>query len=200
MINLNVPISASIEITTKCNNNCLYCFNNLHGLDEISITNFRKILDILKENNIFFIKLSGGEPLVHSKFKQISLILKKYNCFNKSIITNGLLIDKYYNIINKCYDKIGISIDGSKETHSRLRGKLSYDKIINNVDKIKIPKIMYVTISKLNYKNIGDIIKIGELYHFGSIVFLYYKPIGLGTKSKGLLHLTEKIKISLKHL
>lgn len=196
--NLNAPLSTSIEITTKCNNRCKYCFNYQHGQDEMSITNFRKILTILKKEKVLFIKLNGGEPLVHSKFKQISFILHKYNCFNRSIVTNGLLIDKYYKIINKCYDKIGISLDGPRKIHSSLRGELSFDKIITNISKIKIPKIMYVTISRLNYKCVDDIIKMGERYNFTSIVFLFYKPIGLGHQFKKDLNLTERNKHQFK--
>jgi len=188
---LTAPISASIEITNNCNSNCIYCYNSLRSKSQLNLSNFIKILKILEKNGIFQIKLSGGEPTTHSEFLEFSNQLSKFK-FNNSLVTNLLIDDvKIIDSINVNFNHVGISIDGPEKIHDKLRGKGSFKKIMSVLPKIKIKKIMYVTISKINCDHLKSIIKLAEKLNFDGVVFLIYKPQGHQIKHRHELELTK---------
>ncbi len=188
---LTVPISASIEITNNCNSNCIYCYNSLRSKSQLNLSDFIKILNILDKNDIFQIKLSGGEPTMHTQFLEFSNQLSKFK-FNNSLVTNLLIDDvKIIDSINTNFNRVGISIDGPEKIHDKLRGKGSFKKIMSVLPKIKIEKIMYVTISKINCDHLKSIIKLAEKLNFAGVVFLIYKPQGHQIKNKYKLELTK---------
>lgn len=96
---------ANIIINNFCNLNCSYCFaNDIVNIDknkEISLFNLKKIINwILKDSSNEYIGIIGGEPTLHSKFKDILLYLSENNI--KSILfTNGIELFKYIDYIPK---------------------------------------------------------------------------------------------------
>ncbi|MCK5510828.1 4Fe-4S cluster-binding domain-containing protein [Candidatus Parcubacteria bacterium] len=67
--NLIAPISVNLEVTDQCNLKCFFCFcgteayqDSLSSISNSEKTkNAKRILDILAKNNIFEIRLFGGE-------------------------------------------------------------------------------------------------------------------------------------------
>lgn len=85
-----------VEITSQCNKNCDFCYNNFSSggsYQEITIYDLRVIVHFAKANGIQNIVLSGGEPLLHSRFFEIVNILKDED-INVTVITNGMLLDE----------------------------------------------------------------------------------------------------------
>jgi len=75
----------------------------------------------------------GGEPLL--EIEKIKKIIDEINVSFK-MQTNGKLLDKLpINYLRKI-DKILISLDGTKEITDFNRGEGTYEKVINNVQKI----------------------------------------------------------------
>lgn len=68
--NLSSPIYVQVEITSDCNNRCLYCYNfwrytqNLEKRKSLPIEGWEKIAQILGENNVFYVTVTGGEPFL----------------------------------------------------------------------------------------------------------------------------------------
>lgn len=171
----NKNIYFIIDVTKKCNFNCLYCFRNLD--DNRIITNDRLqdicsyILNISKKRKLknVTVQVWGGEPLlaidklefVYNFFKDTSIILKI------DIETNGSLITD--SIAKKLYDmkvNVGISLDGTKR-HQDIQRRLINDKSSNemvtkgikNLKKYYGDNVSGITVvTKYNYKDIADII------------------------------------------
>lgn len=65
----------NILITNFCNQNCPFCFTRAEMSNklirkEMSLENFKKTLLKIKKNpEIQVVKLLGGEPTLHSRFK-----------------------------------------------------------------------------------------------------------------------------------
>lgn len=94
---------ALIEITTNCNKNCKFCYNNFSkhtNGKEISLEQLCFIKNILKRENISKIAFTGGEPLIYSK---LDAALELFDDFEITIITNGYALTP--NIINKIKQK-----------------------------------------------------------------------------------------------
>ena len=98
---------SGISLINKCQLNCKYCFakdiiKTSKTKEEISIENFKYVLDFLKTGNSEQpLKLVGGEPMLHSRFSEIIDIVKNDKYFNNVMIfTNGLDLDKYIDLVN----------------------------------------------------------------------------------------------------
>jgi len=81
--------------------------------------------------------LSGGEPLLYSKFADLLRLCKRAGCFAE-ICTNGLLLDKFFDVISdNPYVSFYLSLDGTGAINDALRGQGVYDKVVNNIKRLK---------------------------------------------------------------
>ena len=164
-----------IDVTKKCNFNCLYCFRNLD--DDRIITNDKLqdicsyILNITKKRKLknVTVQVWGGEPLlaidklefVYNFFKETNIMLKIDIETNGSLITNS--------IAKKLFDMkvdVGVSLDGTKK-HQDLQRRLINNKSSNKMVKKGIQNLKkyygdnisgITVVTKYNYKDITDII------------------------------------------
>ncbi|MCM8820169.1 MAG: radical SAM protein, partial [Candidatus Omnitrophica bacterium] len=86
------PTEAHLELTYRCNLNCVYCYC-LKDPNEISTNRFKEIISKLKDLEVFFLTFSGGEPLLREDFLELYLYARKKG-FLISILTNGTLFNK----------------------------------------------------------------------------------------------------------
>lgn len=130
-------ISAYIEITSKCNLRCKHCYNSSGNNNEMPFEKFKEIVLELKKLGVNFISLSGGEPLLHSRFWELLDFLDSENIFFL-IITNGCLwTDNIIQKIKKYSCNIQLSLDGgSEQTHDFIRGTGMFNLAINNMEKL----------------------------------------------------------------
>lgn len=108
----------NLMITGKCNLNCLHCFNakdNAPLNSELSYEQILNILDQAKEIGVHAFTLTGGEPLVHSRFLDIVRAIYERDMFIFELNTNGLLLNqKMLDVFKElgCNPLIKISFDG----------------------------------------------------------------------------------------
>lgn len=67
---LGVPYSASIEILTKCNFDCVHCYIPEHT-QEMPTKTVLQIIDQMKELGVFELMLTGGEIFLHKGIMEI---------------------------------------------------------------------------------------------------------------------------------
>ena len=177
------PKSLELQLTYCCNLRCKMCGQwgpkgifkkNIVSLkkQEISTKTWKNIIDQTAKWKSR-INIWGGEPLLRKDIFEIIKYIKskRLKC---SVVTNGILIEKYYKeIIESKLDKIFLSIDGTKEIHDKIRGiKGTFEKISRGIDKLqnlkkkknlKRPSIeVLFTISKYNYKIIDKMPYVGK--------------------------------------
>ena len=158
-----------IALTNRCQLNCKYCFSkDIRKIDktEISIDDFKYLLDFLKSGNENFIKLAGGEPLLHSQFPKImELLTNDDNIKSIEIFSNGIIIDKYIDKLTN--PKIsGILINCNSENDI---GKSFYNKLKNNIallsetNKNRLGIGINLYHKDMDYSFIFDLLKIAKL-------------------------------------
>ncbi len=92
-----IPLSAEIELTERCNNNCTHCYINLPANDqdakkrELSFEEIKEVVDQAVEMGCLWWLITGGEPLLRKDFTDIYLYLKKKGVLI-SVFTNATLI------------------------------------------------------------------------------------------------------------
>lgn len=126
---------SNIMLTDICNLRCPYCFANEfvnRDANEISLENLKRALDFLADGKekIGKFGLIGGEPMLHSKFREILQMLQKEERLTKVIVfTNGLLIDQY---IDELADpKIHLLINFNPP---EILGERRYEKLLHNLE------------------------------------------------------------------
>lgn len=87
------PVLLTWEMTSRCNFNCPFCYiknNNIEN--EITFHDVKDTLDLLVNEGLFEVYLSGGECLLIKDFLNIYRYLKEKGVF-VTVFTNGSLID-----------------------------------------------------------------------------------------------------------
>ena len=164
------PISVQFELTSRCNQACIQCYNQ-SGIDknidnnDISVDKWIEIAETLAAIRIPQIIISGGEPTIlgDDLFKIMDVFHDVGTHF--VFITNGMNIserniDKFakYN-----YAWMQFSIDGSTEdVHDYVRGaKGSLKKVVKAVSLARsrgIPVGIASTIVRNNLHQVSDLI------------------------------------------
>src|SRR3990170_6241101 len=94
-----IPISGSLELTFRCNNNCIHCYCNMSSNDrsemakEMDTFMINRILDQIADEGCLWLMITGGEPLLRPDFKEIYLYAKKKGML-LALFTNGTFIDE----------------------------------------------------------------------------------------------------------
>ena len=92
-----VPMEVSIEVTRRCPLECLHCYNNLPMADhaartrELSLEEYRRLLDEIADAGCFWILFTGGEIFARADFLDIYSYAKSKG-FLITLFSNGTMI------------------------------------------------------------------------------------------------------------
>jgi len=96
----DLPEEIMIEVESRCNFNCKFCFNKAsfaekgYRIDNLKSSYIRKIIDNAKKVGVKIIRFTGGEPMLRPDlFKLIKYAKSKK--LEVRLNTNGSLISKY---------------------------------------------------------------------------------------------------------
>ena len=138
--NIAVPTRYVLNITNRCNLRCDMCTQlNEHGTGGYEMED--ALFDqVLKQTAWTYpsYTLFGGEPLLHSKFASFVEEIRKYDCMCE-IVTNGMLLQKFIDVIIHPKTRLHISMSGSGQVHNAIKhSQVSYERIIKAVTTISV--------------------------------------------------------------
>lgn len=168
---MNKPITyAYIETTNYCNLKCSFCNRekSVKRLQHMSISNFKKLLEIIKIQPLKEAKLMGmGEPFLHPKFNEICSLFKE-TFPNTNVISSTNCQYKINNNFKeslKYIDMLYLSIDGYEESYEQNRAPAKWNTLIQFLNDLKYVEkhnckivINYV----INSNNVYDIQKVHD--------------------------------------
>lgn len=127
-----------VEITNKCNLNCSFCSKSNKKKKEMNITEFENVLKKIDTYTDYIYLHVKGEPLLHSHFRDILALSKKYHK-QVNITTNGTLLKaKLDDIVSSnIVRQLNISMQ-SMVNESYLNDILESIEYILNNSKIQI--------------------------------------------------------------
>jgi AdoMet-dependent heme synthase len=90
-IELGIPLGVHLDVTWRCNERCVHCYLDHDDLGELSYDEIEGLLTQMADAGVFFLTLSGGEPMLR---KDIFAIIRRARelTFNVKLKTNALLI------------------------------------------------------------------------------------------------------------
>lgn len=84
-----LPYAVLLELTPRCNFNCVHCYlQDHHAEDFLSKDDVIQMLDLLYDEGILFLTLTGGEVLTRKDFAEIYAYAKRKG-FLMEVFTNA---------------------------------------------------------------------------------------------------------------
>ncbi|MFM1751951.1 MAG: hypothetical protein RL119_913, partial [Actinomycetota bacterium] len=137
---LDAPICLTWELTYACNLQCVHCLSSSGQRDEreLSTAEAKRVLDELRDLQVFYINIGGGEPMVRRDFFEL-LEYSIAQGIGVKFSTNGAFInaEKARQLASMDYLDIQISLDGiDAATNDAVRGEGSYDMARRAMDNL----------------------------------------------------------------
>lgn len=189
-----------IEITKRCNLNCIHCGSDCGSKaaeNELSIEEWENALLQLSEMKVEKVVFSGGEPTLKTGLEKILLFAGELG-IKVGFISNGLLI--FSELLQETLFKskpfaVGLSIDGLKRTHNKVRGnQSSWQNLMRNISLLQelgVQICAVTTLHKLNYRELPQLANFLSLAEIDSWQLQLAMPSGRMRKQVNLL-ITEE--------
>jgi len=169
--------AAMVNITNRCTLSCKHCFiyresnPNDRRAEMDTPTMLRKLNDLQKRHGIQHMLWMGGEPLLRPDVLQKGVALFSAN----TVTSNGTLdpVD-----LPDC--NYVISIDGPPAINDAVRGKGTFAKVMNTLERI--PKqfrptiICQCVVTKQNEDALAELVKIMRSTRADGMTFSFYVP------------------------
>ncbi len=195
---LDAPICLTWELTYACNLQCVHCLSSSGQRDEreLSTDEAKRVLDQLRDLQVFYINIGGGEPMVRRDFFE----LVEYSVasgIGVKFSTNGAFIDaeKARRLAAMDYLDIQISLDGvDAATNDAVRGAGSYDMAIRAMDNLAAanfgPFKISVVVTRHNVGQLDGFKALADRYG-AQLRITRLRPSGRGVDSWDDLHPTN---------
>ena len=181
------PFQVVWDITYACNLRCKHCYATAGKAlnDELNTEEALEVVDKLDKLGVTIIAFSGGEPLIRKDFFEIAEYASGKGIY-VAVASNGTLIDEKMarRLKEAGIGYVQISLDGMRGTHDKFRGvRGAFDKTVQGI-KNCVKENLFVnvsmTVTKLNYSEVKDVINLCE--RLGVNWFMHYNfiPVGKG--------------------
>ena len=163
------PLSASLELTYRCNWRCVFCYNPRHH-DQRGLPTSRwlSLLDELRGLGTFYVALTGGEPLAHPEFLTIARGVRE-RAFALRILTNGALVTEPLagEIARLLPMAVELSLHGaSAETHERATATPgSFAAMLRGLDRLLqhgVTVVLKTPVTRLNEDELDGMRRIAD--------------------------------------
>ncbi len=195
---LDAPICLTWELTYACNLQCVHCLSSSGQRDprELTTDEAKKVLDDLRDLQVFYINIGGGEPMVRRDFFEL-LEYSISQGIGVKFSTNGAFIDadKARRLAAMDYLDIQISLDGTDAlTNDAVRGTGSYDMAIRAMDHLRAadfgPFKISVVVTRHNVDQLDEFKALADAYG-AQLRVTRLRPSGRGANSWHDLHPTN---------
>ena len=197
-------------LTEGCNLACRHCWlapkfdSKGDRYPSLPVEMFEGAIREAKSLGLTSVKLTGGEPLLHPRFKRLLEIVRREE-LGVTIETNGLLCgpEVAAEIAKSPKRFVSVSIDGSDDqTHERIRGvRNSFDaarQAVRNLAAEGIRPQIIFTVMRSNADQADGIVRVAEELGASSVKFNLVQPTARGERlheNRETLGISELIEL-----
>lgn len=195
------PICVVVYLTNHCYLKCNHCF--LSQLKELNKNNIEynvmiKTLEELKNNNVFMIAYTGGDPLLHPNIFEILQATTDLGMMPLLGISGyNLTEDTAKRIYQTGVRCVQIGLNGScSEVNDKYRGENSFGEVVSAIkilQKNNINVNLSFCIDKDNYNNLEEMLNFSLTNNIYKVKIEFWR--NLKKNSNKVLNLDEKTKI-----
>lgn len=213
---LEGPRHVVIDITNRCNTNCIACWTYSPLLqkenkppkswfkEEIEIDAFEAMIEDLAQMGVERIRFTGGgEPLLYREIERAIRAVKKHNII-LAITTNGIILHKYIDLLKECrVEEIALSLwSASDQSYKAVHPKAKegeFYRILESVRELRSgvfsPTVHILNV--INQLNYHEISKMGDLGRNLGAEAVYFTVVDALDDTKGLVLTPEQRKSAL---
>ena len=135
-----VPILILCPVES-CNCRCRMCgYWSRESTANLTLDHVESIADEAVDLGVVHAVFSGGEPLLHRDIINMCSVFKQSGAY-VTVLTNGLLLEKWSGQLVSVCDEIIISLDGPREIHDEIRRVTGgYERIEKGIQAIQRQK------------------------------------------------------------
>jgi radical SAM protein with 4Fe4S-binding SPASM domain len=115
-----------LQITDRCNLRCRHCYIGDGTARELPFPQVKTVLEEFERMQGLRVLLTGGEPLLHSRFDAINELLPDL-ALRSVLFTNGIGLSPAF-LARLKVQEIQVSIDGREAGHDLLRGNGTWQR------------------------------------------------------------------------
>ncbi len=183
-----------LAVTDRCNLRCNYCMpsegiNFVKNDRLLSMSELKKVSEILVSQGIDKIRITGGEPFVRKNLMSLMRHLSKLEGLNDiSVTTNATLIGPHIDELKELgITNINVSLDSiNRETFERITRRKQFDTVHNNLIRLISEgfnvRINFIVLDGQNEQDIIPILDVMK-HHNVSVRFLEEMPFNGGSKN-----------------
>jgi mycofactocin radical SAM maturase len=196
---LDAPICLTWELTYACNLACVHCLSSSGRRDprELTTAEAKAVLDDLRELQVFYINIGGGEPMIRRDFFEL-VAYAVDNGIGVKFSTNGTFLDApaAARLAAMDYLDVQISLDGiDAETNDAVRGRGSYATARRAMDALRDagfgPFKISVVVTRHNVAQLDEFKRLADSYG-AQLRVTRLRPSGRGADSWHELRPTDE--------
>ncbi|MBL7114619.1 MAG: radical SAM protein [Kiritimatiellae bacterium] len=136
-----VALRGAISLTERCNLRCVHCYVGFphKASDELSTSEWKRIIDELADEGCLFLLITGGEPLLRPDFCEIYSYARKQGMLT-AVFTNGTCVtDEHCQLFSDLPPRyVETTLYGaSTETYEKITGvKGAYQRCITGIETL----------------------------------------------------------------
>ena len=197
---------------SRCNCRCVMCdIWKITAAGEISLGDLERHLHDIETLGVEWVVFSGGEPLMHTDLFRLSQLLRGRG-IRTTILTTGLLLERYADRIVRSVDEVIVSLDGPSHVHDRIRCVPgAFERLAKGVRALhasdeQFPVSARTTVQRLNHTDLRATVETAKALGLESISFLaadltstaFNRPTGWGTDKQSEVALDARQAGSLE--
>ena len=195
---LDAPICLTWELTYACNLQCVHCLSSSGRRDprELSTAEAKGVIDQLRDMQVFYVNIGGGEPMIRKDFFEI-IEYSTSQGIGVKFSTNGAFIDadNAKRLAAMDFLDIQISLDGSDAaTNDAVRGAGSFDTAITAMNHLRDAGFgefkISVVVTRHNVAQLDDFKALADQYG-AQLRITRLRPAGRGADTWHELHPTN---------
>lgn len=163
------PEAVSIELTEKCNLQCIHCYGEF-GPDakiEMSLSNVKKLLKDLKKIGVMIIELTGGDITMYPHTLEVVRMAVEMGFSRISLLTNGVALKKEvmdYVIEHKDVCAVQIDLHSLKNDYYYwfTKSKNGLEKVKQNIEYLSQNNVLLRVVTIVTKKNLDEMEEIAN--------------------------------------
>ena len=204
-----LPKTAVLELTYRCNHRCLYCScpweNDAEGFPvyekgaELDLSGWKNALDILAGSGVENVSLSGGETLLKPELPDILEYIRGQNTLNRGkaivVISNGLAMSEYFLDLFKRYGvHLSLSLPGLNtfERHTGVDNATGVLGWLHRARQAGVKTTANVTVTNINYGELYETIAYALIAGADTLLLNRFLVGGRGIRYRDDLTLTHE--------
>jgi radical SAM protein with 4Fe4S-binding SPASM domain len=164
---LSAPLRMDLAVTFRCQNNCIHCYaGGPHETDELTLEQWKQVIDRLRQIGVFIVTFTGGEPTLREDLPELLLYAQNSGLVT-GLITNGRkLKDRgYVEKLEKAgLDFVQVTLESHKpEVHDLMtESKGSWKETVAGIKNVVASQIYTTTNTTLSKHNAEDFLETVE--------------------------------------